>query len=335
MAGSISRFKNPSQPQKVVMPEVIDREWVEKQKPLRSVQKCDCLLDFSNTKRVDSAGIGYIRAMHKHYVKNGGSLILANIPRQYLEILKSNKALRNLSYGDKNRSVFLNFADKFIDIIKQSTEALSVLVEMLYWGTIGVLKKQDFKKGALGEQMYQLGYRAIFIVGLLSFLIGIVLALQTAMQLRTYGAGIFLAPLIGITMVREMGPLLTAIILAGRTGSATTAEIATMQVNEEIDALRTMGINPIQFVVVPKFWAITVTMPLLTIISTTAGIVGGYLIGVFYLDLSTALFLNELSKNLHLKDINACFVKTVVFSWLIIWIGSFYGFRVRGGAEAV
>ena len=136
-------------------------------------------------------------------------------------------------------------------------------------------------------------------------------------------------------MVREMGPLLTAIILAGRTGSATTAEIATMGVNEEIDALRTMGVNPIQFVVVPKFWAITATMPLLTIISTTAGILGGYFIAVFYLGLAPSLFFNELSKNLHFNDINAGFIKSVVFSWLIIWIGSFYGLRVRGGAEAV
>ncbi len=218
---------------------------------------------------------------------------------------------------------------------KQATEALSVLVEMLYWGTIGVLRKQDFKRGALGEQMYQLGFKAVGIVSLLSFLIGIVLALQTAMQLRTYGAGIFLAPLIGLTMVREMGPLLTAIILAGRTGSATTAEIATMGVSEEIDALRTMGINPVQFVVVPKFWAITLTMPLLSIIATAAGIFGGYCIAIAYLDLAPSLFISELSKHIGFDDFWAGFVKSVIFSWLIIWIGAYYGLRVRGGAEAV
>jgi phospholipid/cholesterol/gamma-HCH transport system permease protein len=155
------------------------------------------------------------------------------------------------------------------------------------------------------------------------------------MQLETYGAGIFLAPLIGISMVREFGPLMTAIILAGRTGSATTAEIATMGVGEEIDALKTMGINPIQFIVVPKFWAISITMPILSIMATVAGIFGGFLIAVLYLDLASSLFWNELAKSLHFRDILAGFIKSVVFSWLIIWVGAFYGFRVRGGAEAV
>jgi len=213
--------------------------------------------------------------------------------------------------------------------------ALSVLTEMLYWGTLGLFKKRDFKRGALGEQMYLLGYKAFGIVGLLSFLIGIILALQTAIQLQNFGAGIFLAPLLGITMVRELGPLLTAIILAGRTGSATTAEIATMVVGEELDALQTMGINPVQYVVVPKFWAISFTMPVLSIMATTAGILGGFLVAIFYLDLSSSLFWNELIKSVHFRDFWAGFVKSVIFSWLIIWIGSYYGFRVRGGAEAV
>ena len=136
-------------------------------------------------------------------------------------------------------------------------------------------------------------------------------------------------------MVRELGPLLTAIILAGRTGSATTAEIATMVVGEELDALQTMGINPVQYVVVPKFWAISLTMPMLSIMATAAGILGGFFVAIFYLDLSTSLFWNELIKSIHFRDFWAGFVKSLIFSWLIIWIGSYYGFRVRGGAEAV
>jgi phospholipid/cholesterol/gamma-HCH transport system permease protein len=162
-----------------------------------------------------------------------------------------------------------------------------------------------------------------------------VLALQAAIQLKTFGAGVFLGPLIGITMVREMGPLLTAVILAGRTGSATTAEIGTMGVGEELDALKTMGINPIQFVVVPKFWAISLTMPVLSICGTVAGILGGWSVGLFYLDLSSSLYWGQLWQYLFFKDVLSGFIKSVVFSWLIIWIGAFYGFRVRGGAEGV
>ena len=335
MKRTLQDFKSRTGRQTILMPEVLDRAWIEREKPAWSQPRSDCMLDFSKTQRIDSAGFGYLRAMHHHYTQAGTRLILTNITSEHLEILKSWPEPESAPVKKRGGSIFLKNADIFLSLLNQMAEALSILVEMLYWGTIGMLKKQDIKRGALGEQMYQLGFKAVAIVGLLSFLIGIVLALQTAMQLRTYGAGIFLAPLIGITMVREMGPLLTAIILAGRTGSATTAEIATMGVNEEIDALRTMGVNPIQFVVVPKFWAITATMPLLTIISTTAGILGGYFIAVFYLGLAPSLFFNELSKNLHFNDINAGFIKSVVFSWLIIWIGSFYGLRVRGGAEAV
>jgi phospholipid/cholesterol/gamma-HCH transport system permease protein len=214
-------------------------------------------------------------------------------------------------------------------------EAVSVLVEMLYWGTFGLLRKQDIRKGSLGEQMFALGYRALGIVGLLSFLIGVVLALQAAIQLKTYGAGIFLAPMIGISMIRELGPMLTAIILAGRSGSATTAEIATMVVGEEVDALKTMGINPYQFVVVPKFWAITLTMPVLTIVSTVMGILGGWFVAVFYLDIASSLYWNQLTENIFINDVMAGFVKSIVFSWQIIWIGTFHGLRVHGGAEAV
>jgi len=150
-----------------------------------------------------------------------------------------------------------------------------------------------------------------------------------------YGGDVFLVPMLTVSMVREFGPLMTAIILAGRSGSATTAEIATMGVQEELDALRTMGISTIQFVVVPKFIAITLTMPLLSILAVVSGMFGGFLVATFYSDIAPPLFLTLFGQSLILKDFIAGFVKSIVFSWLIIWIGSYYGFRVRGGAEEV
>jgi phospholipid/cholesterol/gamma-HCH transport system permease protein len=141
--------------------------------------------------------------------------------------------------------------------------------------------------------------------------------------------------MMGITMIKEMGPLLTAIIISGRNGSATTAEIATMVVGEEIDALKTMGLNPVQFIVVPKCWAMTLSMPLLTIFSTFIGIFGGWVVAVFYLGLSSSLFVGELLKNVYLPDVAANMIKSTVFSWLIVWIGAYHGFKVKGGAEEV
>jgi phospholipid/cholesterol/gamma-HCH transport system permease protein len=320
----------------ISIPQNVDREWVSRSSNLMK-SAGPLVLDFSQAERIDSAGLCFIRLLQKSRPGEAARLILKNCPAPMLDTLRRGPREKRADSHDagKKDSPFTRIGAVVLSARDTTAGALSVLVEMLYWGTIGVLKKQDFRKGTLAEQMYQLGYKALFIVGLLSFLIGMVLALQAAIQLKAYGAGVFLGPLIGITMVREMGPLLTAIILAGRTGSATTAEIGTMVVGEEIDALRTMGINPVQFVVIPKFWAITLTMPLLSILSTVAGIFGGYAVGIAYLDLSSSLYWGELTKALFFNDVLAGFIKSVVFSWLIIWIGAFYGFKVRGGAESV
>jgi phospholipid/cholesterol/gamma-HCH transport system permease protein len=328
--------KNSGEHNPVIIPAFLDLDWVSKSDLLSGKKDHTLVLDFSETKKIDSAGMSFIHLLHSLHQKSGGKLILKDLSPDLLKNLQSWSPTAAKQTGKKKSENFLvRTGDAVLSFKDTALGALSILTEMLYWGTFGLLEKRDIKKGALGEQMYQLGYKAFGIVGLLSLLIGIVLALQTAMQLRVFGAGVFLAPLVGITMVREMGPLLTAIILAGRTGSATTAEIATMVVGEEIDALQTMGINPIQFTVVPKFWAISITMPILSILGTAAGILGGYFVALLYLDLSSSLFWNELGKSLAMKDVFAGFIKSVVFSWLIIWIGSFYGFKVRGGAEAV
>ncbi len=320
----------------VKTPDILDRNWVI-QHSNQFDPKSSVTLDFSSTARIDSSGICFIQLLHKDFTTAGGKLVLRNVSQELLENLRSWGANpdNNTTQTDIEKNVVVNIGNMAVLLKNEAEKALSILTEMIYWGTIGLLKKRDFRKGVLGEQMYQLGFKALGIVALLSLLIGLVLALQTAIQLAIYGAGVFLAPMIGISMVRELGPLLTAIILAGRTGSATTAEIATMGVGEEIDALRTMGINPIQYILVPKFWAITITMPTLSLLATATGIFGGFLVAVFYLDLAPTMYWSDLGMYLTIKDVSIGFIKSVVFSWLIIWIGAVYGFRVHGGAEAV
>jgi phospholipid/cholesterol/gamma-HCH transport system permease protein len=320
----------------ITLPANLDHLWVE-QSRIFDRREAGLILDFSNTARIDSVALCAIRLLQETMKARNGRLVLRHVSDEHLALLESSSmplepAQKTVHSKDE---IFTSIGGRIIDARNNCVVALSVLVEMLYWGTIGVLKKKEFRKGVVGEQMYLLGYKALGIVGLLSFLIGMVLAIQVAIQLKDYGASVFLGPLIGITMIREMGPLLTAVILAGRTGSATTAEIGTMGVGEELDALRTMGINPIQFMVVPKFWAITLTMPVLSMIGTGMGILGGWLVGIFYLHLSSAVFWEQLSENLQTEDVFAGFIKSVVFSWLIIWIGSYFGFRVRGSAESV
>ena len=323
----------------VLLPASLTRGWIEKEgRTLLSRRNTEPLvLDFSGTTLIDSAGLSLLFFLGRQYAKAGNKLTLRNASQDMLSSLDSygRSAAEKRETSLKKDNIFLRMGDYALASRDTTVVALSMLAEILYWGTLGLLKKRDFRKGTIEQQMFLMGYKALGIVGLLSFLIGIVLALQAAMQLQQFGAGIFLAPMITISMIKELGPLMTAIILTGRNGSAVTAEIATMVVGEEIDALRTMGINPIQFVIVPKFFALSITMPLLSIAATMFGLLGGYLVAIFYLDISSGLFIREMMKNIVFTDVVANVVKSVVFSWLIIWIGSYHGFRVRGGAESV
>jgi phospholipid/cholesterol/gamma-HCH transport system permease protein len=179
------------------------------------------------------------------------------------------------------------------------------------------------------------GFRALPIVGLLSFLLGVVIAYQGAVQLQRYGASIFVADLVGLAMLRELSPLLTAIIVAGRSGSAFAAQIGTMKVTEEIDALRTVGIVPADLLVLPKIAALVVALPLLTVYADGVGILGGMVmarseLGVGYLD-----FLERLGQALVPSDYLVGVGKAPVFAVIIAVVGCYQGFRVSGDAESV
>jgi len=185
------------------------------------------------------------------------------------------------------------------------------------------------------QQMALIGASAVGIVVFISFLVGLVLALNGAQQLRQFGAAIFVANLVGISMTREMGPLLTAVIVSGRSGSAIAAEIGSMVVSEEIDAMRTMAISPVRFLVVPKVLALVLVMPLLTTLSNAAGIFGGYLIGVTSLGLASDAYLTQTVQSLFISDVVTGLVKSVVFAVIIGVVGAYRGFTVRRSAEEV
>jgi phospholipid/cholesterol/gamma-HCH transport system permease protein len=214
-------------------------------------------------------------------------------------------------------------------------KVLLLASEIYYWSFIGLLNHKGQRKGSLVQQAALLGSQALPIVALLSFIIGFILSLQSAVQLRNFGANVFIADLLAVTMVREMGPMMTAIIIAGRSGSAIASEIATMQVTEEIDALKMMALSPIRYIVVPKFHAITVVMPMLVAFSILVGMVGGGIIALGYLGLSMETFLKRSIDIITLKDLVVSLGKSTVFAWVIVIIGSYFGFQVKGGAEGV
>ncbi|HLF31745.1 MAG TPA: MlaE family lipid ABC transporter permease subunit [Xanthomonadales bacterium] len=185
------------------------------------------------------------------------------------------------------------------------------------------------------RELQAAGVNALPIVGLLTFLIGIVIAYQGGVVLVDYGANIYVADIVGLSMVRELAPLITAIIVAGRTGSAYTAQIGTMMVTEEVDALRSIGISPLEMLVLPKLVALLIALPLLTVFADAMGLLGGLIMANSMLSLNPATFISRLAEALTLDSYLSGIGKAPVFAAIIAAVGCFQGFRVYGSAGSV
>ncbi len=183
--------------------------------------------------------------------------------------------------------------------------------------------------------MKKAGVDGLPILGLISFLMGLIIAFMSSLQLKQFGANMYVASLVAIAMVRELGPIVTAILVAGRSGSAFAAEIGTMQVNEEVDALVTMGFDPMRFLAVPKVFAAMIVVPILTFFADLFGILGGMVVGILGLDLTLHTYIQQTSWALVTFDVTSGIVKSIAFAILIAGIGCQRGFQVRGGADAV
>ncbi len=212
---------------------------------------------------------------------------------------------------------------------------IQLAANIFYFAVADLFRKKVRRKGEFANQAVLIGVNAVLIVVFMSFVIGLVLALQSAQQLRNFGANIFIVDLVVIGMMSQMAPLITAILIAGRSGSSIAAEIATMKVTSELDALKTMGLEPIRFVVVPKLYASLLTMPFLIVLANVSGIAGGGVAAYFYLDITPEIFINRMGDVMRNKDLITAFVKSQVYASLIVLTGSFYGFRVVRGAEGV
>jgi phospholipid/cholesterol/gamma-HCH transport system permease protein len=183
--------------------------------------------------------------------------------------------------------------------------------------------------------MERTGVDAVPIVALISFLMGLITAFQAAVQLTQFGADIYIANLVGLSIVRELGPLMTAIIAAGRSGAAFAAEIGTMKVSEEIDALTTMGLDRTRFLVTPKVVALLLMLPCLTLFADLVGILGGLTVATFGLDLPVQVYVRQSRIALSTWDVFSGIIKSIAFAILIAGVGCLRGFQARGGAESV
>lgn len=206
---------------------------------------------------------------------------------------------------------------------------------LLYWVCIAPFTGRFFDVSAIFRQMVFIGVRAAPMVALTAFSVGVTLAMQAAHSLEQLGAEIYVPDLVMVTLLREMGPVLIAVIVIGRSGSAVAAELGTMKVSEEIEALEVMAINPIQYLVVPRFLAMLVMLPVLTIIGNYIGVLGGWAVCRFALDFNTAGYIMRALESATTWDLYSGVIKSAVFAWIIITIACNAGLHVDGGAEGV
>lgn len=212
---------------------------------------------------------------------------------------------------------------------------LQLNYRILYWLLAGPWRKQPLKPAHIFEQMIRIGVEALPMASLTAFSIGLTLAMQASHELGKMGANIYVPNLVAVSLLRELGPLLIAVIVIGRSGSAVTAELGTMRVSEEIEALDVMAINPVRFLVVPRFLAMLIMLPVLTVFGNYVGILGGWSICRFALDMTTAGYIMRAVEAAHLGDLYSGLLKSFVFAWLIITIACHSGLKVEGGAEGV
>ncbi|MEW6584057.1 MAG: ABC transporter permease [Nitrospirota bacterium] len=232
-------------------------------------------------------------------------------------------------------NLFGSVGRKARSILQDVNVASRIINDIFYWSCVSPLRGMPVRLRASIYEMVKAGYNSVPIVAVISFFIGIILAFQAAYQLKKVGALIYVANLVGVSITRELGPIMTAIIVSGRSGSAYAAEIGSMKAAEEVDALISMGINPIRFIVVPKLIALMVMVPALTLFSDFIGILGGFILSVSILEIHPYNYFQQTVNALLVKDVMTGLMKAWAFGVVITVVGAYQGFRVSGGAEEV
>ncbi|HED16846.1 MAG TPA: MlaE family lipid ABC transporter permease subunit [Gammaproteobacteria bacterium] len=298
------------------------------------------ILDISSVSELDSAGtillLQFINAAERSM--NEIDIVGANKKHQIMF-----KMYKDQIHDKPTKKRIDNILTRLL--IKTGKTTLSSLNEViLFVAFLGesvtallfyIRHPSSIRFGAIAKNIEEAGIRALPIVALTSFLIGVVIAYQSAVQLEKFGANIFIVDMIGISVTRELAPLITAIVVAGRSGSSYTAQIGVMKLTEEIDAMKTMGFNPFRFLVLPRMIALMIAMPLMIFLADIMGIAGGMLISKLQLNLSFSEFIQRLQNVVDTKHLWVGLIKGPVFAWLIATVGCFRGFQVSYNTESI
>ena len=298
----------------------------------------ELVLDGSAVSAMDTAGAWLMRRICAVLERDGGHVSLHGLRPEHAALLEMVGATA-VGTAAANRAAEPSFLERIgalaWDSARQLFQMLSFLGEVARSALHSALRPGRIRWRTVLYNIRTGGFDALPITGMLCFLMGLVIAYQGATQFRLYGANIFVVDLVGLAMLRELSPLLTAIIVAGRSGSAYAAQIGTMKVTEEIDALRTVGVAPLELLVLPKILALVIALPLLTVFADMLGIAGGMVMAKSELDVNYPDFIDRLQYALLLSDFLVGIGKAPVFAAIIAVVGCFQGFQVTGDAESV
>lgn len=302
--------------------------------PLRNL-----VLDLADVDYFDSSGAAVLLHIRRKYKEEHNSLRLTNLPPRIEKLLEQAGINNHVDTGilapRPAPNLLIQIGGGAEHVYATSKDIFTFIGAAVIALKQDLLHPRSVKWDSLGRLIERCGVDAVPIASTLSFLMGAILAFQAAIQLRKFGATIFVADLVSVSICLEMGPLLTALIVAGRSGAAFAAHIGTMQVTEEVDALRVMAIDPIRYLVSPRIIAVAFVLPLLTLFADIMGIVGGCVVAALSLELTPVTYFDQVKSVLEVSDVAKGLTKSFAFGIEVALVGCLRGFQVRGGAESV
>lgn len=294
-------------------------------------------LNLKNIKSFDDYTASVISYFHDNIKIFNISLEVLSAPEDFKALCDKIRSLQ-MPMGSKSKkkeSILVTIGEKTFDTIYNSMKHIGYIGDLFISLMTIVIRPKILRKDETVDLMYKVGVSAIPIVGLISFLLGLIMAFMSSIQLKQFGANIYVASLVGLAMARELGPIMTSIIVAGRSGSAFAAELGTMKISDEIDALTVMGFDINKFLILPRVIATMIVLPILTIFSNFFANIGGLLVGVFILNLTLPAYINQLYITLSIDDILHGVIKSIIFAFLIAEIGCFRGLTVQKTTDDV
>ncbi len=286
----------------------------------------------------DSSFLTFLAEISKYCSQLNLSVETDGLPEGAKRLLKLASAVperQGARKDSRKESFFSRAGGRTLQFVASSAEMLDFLGEAATALARFLRGRANFRMSDLALFLQESGSQALPIVSLISLLVGLILAFVGAVQLAAFGAQIYVADLVGVAMVRVMGAVMTGIIMAGRTGASYAAQLGTMQVNEEIDALKTLGVSPMEFLVLPRMLALVIMMPLLCVYADVMGILGGLIVGVFMLDLNPSVYLNQTKASLNLTNVWIGLFTSAVFGVIVALAGCLRGIQCGRSASAV